>query len=391
PRAPAAGIAMLVHSGSGTAALSTAADDLASGSSTYTVNLSPAGEVAFNQVPGRVVTMDANYNDILVALRQEGKITATGYRDNFHDDYYRKLDGLEVRFDPKQTTYLSSPGGGMFDKELLYSLQADVHHIDPLQLALSRGWTQADVDEIARNVGPFIANRYSRENSHPGDTPYTYYTLWELSGKIAEVYRRPEIIGRLKEVGDRMVGEIQSKLPPESARPRVGLIYHANGKFTPYSLLHEGFGQVQYREVGARDAFAPIADRTYGAQGGGPSGAPLDAEGLLALDPDILIMPFAVYPGNARVGFEQLLALNNDPLLQRVGAFREGRVYPGGTPLQGPIDYLFQIEMAAKQIYPGIFGSFREDLDYPPGEQLFDRGQVSRILQEASCQDDGRQ
>jgi len=349
-------------------------------SAPYSVTMSPMGTVHFNHIPQRIVTQDANYNDMLVAVRQDHKLIATGYEGNFFDGFYAQLPDVQVGLDPHRLTYLSG-SGGMFDKELLYSLHADVHHIDPLQLVRSRGWSPADVEEIARNVGPFFANRYSRENSYPGKEPYEYYTVWELSEKVAQVYRCPEIIAQLKAVYDKLVHDIQTKLPPLEKRPRVGLVFYSKGQFLPYSLLHGGFGQAQYRDVGARDAFASIQAKTY-SEGG--QGATLDMEGLLALNPDVLIMPFAIYPASksatSRASYEQLLKLKDNPLAQRITAFREGRIYPGGTPLQGPIFYLFQIEMAAKQIYPDIFGPYRDDQQYPPAEQLFDRTVVAHIL-----------
>lgn len=349
----------------------------------YVVNMSPMGAVTFPQLPQRVVTQDANYNDMLVAVRAEPKLLATGYPGNFYDGFYAELPDVTVGLDPRQLKYLS-PIGGMFDKELLYALHADVHHIDPLQLGRSRGWSPADVAEIARNVGPFFANRYSREDSYPGKEPYEFYTLWELADKVAQVYQRPEPIAQLKQVYDEMVTNIASRLPPETKRPRIGLVFYSKGRFTPYSLLHGGFGQAQYRDVGARDAFANIQATTYG--GGGGTGVALDLEGLLALNPDVLIVPFAIYPaspgGTSRNSYTELLQLKDDPLAQRLTAFRENRIYPGGTPLQGPVFYLFQIEMAAKQIYPDIFGPYRDDQQYPSPEQLFDRARVAAILKD---------
>jgi ABC-type Fe3+-hydroxamate transport system substrate-binding protein len=201
---------------------------------------------------------------------------------------------------------------------------------------------------------------------------------------VGEVYRRTETIARLKAVYDDMVRKIQAKLPPVEKRPRVGLIYCGNQRFTPYSIGHGGFGQAQYRDVGARDAFESIAAHTYG--GSGEASAALDKEGLLALNPDVLIVPFAIYPpasgGTSRADYERLLALRDDPLIQRLNAFRAGRVYPGGTPLQGPIFYLFQIEMAAKQIYPDLFGPYCDDQNYRAAEQLFDRRRVAEILEQ---------
>lgn len=348
----------------------------------YGVTMSPMGTVQFDHVPRRVVTQDANYNDMLVTIRQEQRLVATGYAGNFFDGFYAQLRGVPVALEPGRLTYLAG-SGGQFDKELLYALHADVHHIDPLQLALSRGWSRADVEEIARNVGPFFANRYSRENNYPGKEPYDYYSIWELADKVAQVYRRPQRVDRLKAVYDKLIRDIAARLPSPEQRPRIGLVFYSRERFTPYSLLRGGFGQAQYRDVGARDAFASIQATTYG--GGGSAGVALDLEGLLALNPDVLIVPFAIYPASqsatSRNSYTELLKLKDNPLAGRLTAFREMRIYPGGTPLQGPVFYLFQIEMAAKQIYPDIFGPYRDDQQYPPQEQLVDRQWVASILQ----------
>jgi iron complex transport system substrate-binding protein len=354
------------------------------GSSTvpYTVEMSPMGTVRFDHVPRRIVTQDANYNDIMVALGQGDKLIATGFRGNSYDGFYDAL-GVKSGYNAASLKILSPGGGILFDKELLYALHADVHHIDPVVLASTKGWSQSDVEEVARNVGPFFANRYSRDASYNGNQPYKYYSLWELSDKVAQVYRESPRIEGLRAVYDEMMRNISSKLPPIEKRARVGLVLYSGStaRFTPYSIGRGGFGQAQYRDAGARDAFASIAQSTYGGEGN--RGTLLDAEGLLAFDPDVLIVPFAIYPGDgatSRGAFDPLLGLKDDPVIGRLSAFRKGRVYPGGTPLQGPVFYLFQIEMAAKQIYPEIFGTYRNDQRYPAAEQLFDRNRVATIL-----------
>ncbi|MBI3828014.1 MAG: ABC transporter substrate-binding protein [Planctomycetes bacterium] len=361
---------------SGVSSPSPAKDSPQAASQPYTVSMSPMGEVRFAHVPERVVTLDANYNDILIAVREEPKLLATGSNINFNDSFYAELTDVKVRIDRDKLKYMYGQGGTMFDKELLYALHADVYHIDPLQLARSRGWTKADVEEIARNVGPFFANRYSRENSYSGEEPYEYYTVWELAEKVSQVYRQPQRIARLKALYDTLIASIQKKLPPLEKRKRIGLVIYNNGKFLPFSLLRNGFGQAQYPLIGALDAFENIKASTYGDGGRGTS---VDLEGLLALNPEILIVPWAIYPG-ARPTYERLLKLKEDPLAQKLTALQEGRVYPGGTPLQGPIDFIFQIEMAAKQVYPEFFGPYRDDQKYPPAEQLFDRKQMIEIL-----------
>jgi ABC-type Fe3+-hydroxamate transport system substrate-binding protein len=345
----------------------------------YFVEMSPAGRVKFDHPPRRVVTLDANYNEILVTLGVENRLIATGSSNNFFDGFFQQISSVTNTLDSQKLTYLYGASGTLFDKETLYALHAEVHHIDPLQLASSKGWSQADVDEIAHNVGPFLANRYSREISYPGKAPYTYYNVWELSDKIAQVYRRPLVIARLQAIGKKLVDDIQAKLPPLEKRPRVGLVVvNANGRYLPFSLVRDGFGQAQYRAIGARDAFESIAASTYADAG---RGTPLDLEGLLSLDPDVLIVPWAIYT-SSRSSYEKLQKLESDPLGGRLTAVRHHRVYPGGTPLQGPVFFLFQIEMAAKQIYPECFGPYRDDQHYPPAEQLFDRAAVAAALKD---------
>ncbi|MEM4782109.1 MAG: ABC transporter substrate-binding protein, partial [Halalkalicoccus sp.] len=61
-------------------------------------------------------------------------------------------------------------------------------------------------------------------------------------------------------------------------------------------------------------------------------------------------------------------------------AVQEDRYYPGGTAFQGPVFNLFQIELAAKQIYPEEFGEFHRPGEVPEDERLFDRDRVAAII-----------
>lgn len=340
----------------------------------YDVEMSPVGTVHFARVPTRAVTLDANYNDMLVALDEGQALVATGYGGNFRDDLYAQVPGLRTGID---AAHLPAIGPGL-DKERLYALRAEVHHIDPVQLLRSPGWTRADIDEISRNVGPFFANRFSRENSYSGKEPYTYYGVWELSSKVGAVYRRQDRIAAIKAVHDEMLRAIEAKLPPPAERPRVGLLMPAGpGRFTPFCLSREGFGTVQYRALGVHDAFDPIRKLSYGD--GGQAGT-IDIEGLLALDPDILVMPFGIYAAYQQRFADLQKALADSAIGARLKAVKSKAIYPGGTPLQGPLFVLFQLEMAAKQLYPERFGPFRADHRYPPAEQLFDRARLAAAL-----------
>lgn len=337
------------------------------------VELSPVGQVCFPRAPRRAVTLDANYNDMLVALGQGSRVAATGYQGNHTEVFYRQIPGFEAGFQEEALPHI----GATLDKETLYALGAEVHHIDPERLVQGGRWTREGVAEVARNVGPFFANRYSREQTYPGDRPYRYYDTWELTETLGQVYRQEQRAQALAALYRELERDLQARLPAPDARPRVGLLMLARGRFTPFSLSRPGFGTAQYRAVGARDAFAPIQGQTYADAGRAPS---LDIEGLLALDPEVIIMPFAIYP-SFEERYQQLLeALRGDALASKLQAVRQGRVYPGGSPLQGPLFLLFQTEMAAKQLYPDTFGPFRPDHQYPPQEQLFDRGRLAAIL-----------
>lgn len=362
---------------------------VSSGEEGYSVTMSPVGTVHFRRPPERIVTGDANYNDMVITVGRGPKVIAAGYPDNHYEGFYAQLPGFEPGLDFAAVEYLhgrggsGGAGGAGLDKERLYALRGDIFHIDPTG---GRSWTRADIEEITRNLGPFFANRGSRENSHAGDEPYEFYDLWQLAEKVAQVYRRPDRVAKLKAIADDLVARIQQELPPLHERPTVGLVYYSTGRITPYSMGNGGFGQAQYAAVGARDAFEGRGIKTYGSGGG--RGEALDLEGLLAIDPDVLIMPLAIYgaPGSgrgARSAYENLLKLAQDPLGQRLRAFQSGQVHPGGTPFQGPIFFIFQVEMAAKQIYPALFGPYRDDQGYPPAEQLFDRAAVAAVLADA--------
>lgn len=340
----------------------------------YTVEMSPMGPVEFRAPPRRIVTLDANYNDLLVALDRQGGLLATGSQTNFYDGFYRQLGEAVRDVDTTALQYLYGQGGGLFDKETLYALDADVHHIDPRRLARNRGWTAAGVQEIARNVGPFFANRYSRTCDYPGDDAYEFYELWQLYETVADVYRQGALVRRLAQLAAVLTQRIEADLPPPAQRPSVGLVIYSNGQFLPFSLSRPGFGTAQYRAVGAVDAFESIRDRSYADAG---RGARLDLEAMLALDPDVLIVPWAIYEPHR---YAELRSLVDHPLGSRLRAVRGNRLHPGGSPLQGPIFHLFQIEMAAKQVYPERFGRYRDDQDYPPDERLFSRDELAQAL-----------
>lgn len=440
----------------------------------YSVTMSPMGKVYFEHVPQKVLTGDSNYNEILTATRDADKIVRTSYLHHRYDDFYNKIPGFQSGLNwDLMKTLADSSGRTSFDKEYLYALKAEVHHLDPLVIMQTKGWTPEDVIEVAQNIGPFFANRGSRdfpldrpkiapyaaplpkwqrnpqrddcdidkktvaeksngEKSNgeksgfekdktdqrnvraqgyvkeerkeersktlkidptqlPGFEDYEVYSLWELSDKVAQVYKKQGVVAKIKAMSDKMAAEIQAKLPPKEKQPKVGLLFYGRNHFTPYKLYNGGYGQAQYQVVQARDAFDKLdgygnsifkkAVKRSSAAGNATSvGTTTDLESLVVCNPDIIIFPMAIYSEYNKAQYQELLSLKDDMLAHKINAFKNGRVYPGGTFFQGPIFFLFQVEMAAKQIYPEIFGPYRDDQNYPVAEQLFSRAKLAEIL-----------
>ena len=68
---------------------------------------------------------------------------------------------------------------------------------------------------------------------------------------------------------------------------------------------------------------------------------------------------------------EQYVApLEGHDVASELTAVQEGNVIRSGMPYQGPIIYLFQLEMTAQDLYPEEFGD----------EELFDRQRVADII-----------
>lgn len=355
----------------------TTSDEVSTEDTGYSVTMSPVGEVEFDAVPETAVTFDDVWIDHLVSLGQGDKLVAKARDGEFFGKYYDQLSG--VSFDGEDVTAIW--GGDAIDKEVLYEADADVHHIDPIRATEYLGFDGADVEEVGSNISPFFANRFSRSHNAPesaGD--YQYYTLWELAEKFAQVYQVPDRVAAYKRVRDEMVADIESRLPPEEERPTVGLVvfWADDEKWYPYKINSPGFGRAQYQHLGVNDAFDD-SDKTYNAN----YEAAYDHEGMLEIDPDILIQNFGIgYPDSGEGSMQQSVydLIEDDPVAQELTAVKNDRFYPGGTAFQGPIFNLFQIEVAAKQIYPDEFGEFNGVGETPEEERLFDRQRVSDIV-----------
>ncbi|WP_410767635.1 ABC transporter substrate-binding protein [Haloferax sp. DFSO60] len=363
-----------------TAATETDATETTAADSSYSVSMSPVGEVTFESVPENVMVYSLLYADMAVAYGHGDAVNSLGFDSDAGgrtlDAYYDRLDG--VSFDREGIAQLNNGSSSIsVDKELLYELDSDLHLMDPALAVSFDGWEQSDVEEVGETIAPWFGNVYSRAHSTPPEPyadGYEYYTLWELSEKVGAVFQAEERAAELKSVHDDLVETIQSNLPPKEERPTVGVVIFMSDTFYPSKINVDGFATSHIRPLGVTDAFA-ADDVTYETS--------YDYETMLEIDPDVLLHSFGVASYYDVNSIEQTLA--DHPVGSELSAVKNGRVYPSGNPVQGPIMNLFQLEMTAKQLFPEQFGEWPEYdggayPEIPEEEQLFDRQRVADIV-----------
>ncbi len=341
----------------------------------YSATMAPVGTVEFDEPPTNVMVYNLLYADMAVAYGYGDAVNSLGFSTEVAgalDAFYDHLDG--VAFDHEGLQQLNTGSGGVtVDAELFYTLDSDLHLLDPALLASFDGWTAGEVEDIETNVAPFFGNNYSRNNTQPPEAyrdDYEYYTLWEISERVADVFQARERYEALRSVYDGLVSTIESDLPPEEERPTVGSVIYMDGTFYPAKINTAGFANAHLRPMGANDAFVE-ADIAYGSA--------YDFETMRDIDPDVILHRYGYSYYDVPAIREEIA---DDTLGSQLSAVENDRFYAGGNPLQGPLMNLFQLEMTAKQLYPEQFGAWPgTDGDaypeIPEEEQLFDRAAVA--------------
>ena len=343
----------------------------------YSVNMAPMGQVEFDTVPESAFVIFTQYADMAVAL---------GHGDIVNSVYLPKMLGTTMNYYYKHLSGVSFDWKGLVDplssgvkKEQLYNLDSDVHFADPAFISTQEGWNQSDIDEVGSTIGPWFGNFYSGTNaSVPSgySDQYQYYSLWELFGKVAQVFRETERYQALNRVHRDVLSRIQSKLPPRKDRPTAVRVTLYDGQFSTYHLNKSGYWLADTRPLGAIDAFA---DQNWSDLWG-----TVGYEAMLEANPDMILHIWGMTPEKSHKDVVQ--TLNNHPIGQQLTAVQNDRVYPQGMRYQGPIMNLFQLEMTAKQLYPKQFGKWPEYQNgdpypsIPNDEQLFDRQHVADIV-----------
>lgn len=372
----------------------------------WTATIPPVGEIEFESVPESIVFSEGFVADIAVALGQTGINEGFAY-NKWVTEYYDLLPGVSVDGDVR-----SILRDGSADKEILYEIDPDLIAIDPNAFINFYGMDAADIEELHENIAPTFGQRARGPRSEgwyvwPDEEPYPYLDLYEQTRTYGDVFREPERAEAIIEVNQALVETVRSRLPPEEDRPTAAVFYYYDGAFGtadidrrrvfPDTVGDDGevktFSKKQYRDLGM---VYPWADR----HGEGQYWLETDLEGALEMDPDVLILDNGLNDVRTESGIEYLESIYEtfatDPVASELNAVENGRFYLGGAAVQGPIANMFQLEAAAKQLYPEEFGEwptvgdvseYPEGFDWelkvgeiPEDEQLFDRQRVADVI-----------
>ncbi|RYJ08250.1 ABC transporter substrate-binding protein [Halogeometricum borinquense] len=367
--------------------------DTATTEQSYSVSLDPVGTIPFEQPPETVVSGWGFVGDVLMALGQADRIVGMSRPGFWFQGFYELLPGVSMRDTTAIPNTVSK--GYSLNEELLYELDPDLLATDPNRFIAWYGSDTATVEPLVDDIAPFFGNesrskRPSGWPNWPTGEDYDYYAIPEFVERYGQVFQEQKRATAMVDLYETTLDDITSRLPPLDERPTVGVLSaftnpENSGHFgvsNPIPALDATHELKHYGDLGVVDAFA----EQYGEERGHYD-LTVGFEGLLAVDPDVLIFDEAVNAlggqtvyGNTKAYERTLELLRTDDIGQRLTAVQNDRLYPGGTGSQGPIINLFQTEMLAKQLYPAEFGPWRGLGETPTDEQLFDRQRVADII-----------
>ena len=308
----------------------------------YTVSMEPVGEVTFDAVPETWVANNGSWADMGVALGLEPP-KAVWLTNRYHTQYYDEIPGVSV--DKSDMVSLYQDG---VSKELFYELDADVHVMDPnFLMNRFKGWKQADVDEIAEQVGPLFGNCIYAQH-YPWHESYRYYTLYEGFEKLAQVFQRTDRYEAFSTLHDEFQTNVEAVVPDEGERPSVAVLWGVGDQpeeFYPY-VVGDGTGFKHLTDLGVTDALANSDVKDFHG-----SRAAIDLETVLEVDPEVLML--RGYESKTREAFQNTVVdyLKNHQTASALTAVENGDVYRAGGLYQGPITNLVLTQRTAKQLY----------------------------------------
>ena len=349
-------------------------DDGTEADETYTVSMEPMGEVEFSSVPETFVGRFGFVVDIAAALDELDSLVAmySNYSVFGHSHFYDELETVSI--DPTEIEELHTDDWDI-RLERLYELAPDFTAIDPNYLIHYTQFDEDEVDQFIDRVGPFLHNesQSKRADGWPTwpDGDYPYLTLAEFTRLYGETFQKTARAEAILELNEGVRETVTDRLPPESERPTVavGSLHDGTWHLDTFADAPENtYGELHYRELGARDAVAEHGSGRVQAE----------MELMLEIDPDVFVWRHGLFDPDGVA--ETLEELEDDTLGSQLSCVDSGRFFVGGSPDQGPIVNTFQTEMLAKQLYPDEFGEYPGLGEVPTDEQLFDRGRIDEIV-----------
>ena len=347
----AAGAALLAgctggESGDGTTSDGTTSDGTTDDGTTggsYSVSMKPVGEVTFESVPETWVANNGSWADMGVALGLEPP-KGVWLPSRYHTQYYDGIPGVSVDRSSIQKLWGDSGVG----KEQFYELDADVHVADP-NFLMNRGkWTQADIDEISTQVGPFFGNSIF-STGYPWHEDYPYLSLYEAFEKLAKVFQRQDRYEQFTTLHDEFQSTVKDVVPSsKSERPQVATVWAGSNEpktFSPY-LVGDGTSFKHLRDLQVRDAFAATDVRDFHTARG-----EVDFETMLEIDPDVLLC--RGHEDKTAKEFRNTVVqfMENHSVASELTAVESGDVYRAGPLYQGPITNLVVTDRLARTLY----------------------------------------
>jgi iron complex transport system substrate-binding protein len=300
-----------------------------------------------------------------VALGHGDSILSMGVPSRFHTDHYGELDGVSV--DTGSITKLNGDGGNI-DKEVFYSLDGDLHMIDPQWLINNTafGLKAEDIAELREQVAPFIGNSVFRRTD--GWHDYRYYSLYEAFEKIAKVYQESERFDSLKQFHDEFIASVQADLPAADSRPNALLTFAAGDQpeqFYPYRISDQGTNKKQFHDLGITDALASTGVEGLSTSDRGQ----IDYETMLSVNPDSILV--RGHEDKSREQFEStvLAFMENHETASELSAVQDRNVFRGGPIYSGPLHNLFLTERYATGYFSDTFSG-----------ELFNRDELANII-----------
>jgi ABC-type Fe3+-hydroxamate transport system substrate-binding protein len=339
----------------------------------YSVTMAPAGTIELDEVPKSVFTVLVHHADMVVALGHGDALNAMYSPSNFEGNYDKlleRLNGVSVDWSNLYNSW--NP-----DKETLYELNSDLHLADPAYVSTMDAWDTADVEEVQTEIAPWFGNSLSRNHSEPPADwadQYQYYSLWDIFGKVAQVFREQERYEALSDVKATLDSTISSSLPASDNRPQTARIMTTPELDTIWTFHMNGPGFIRShtRPFGVPDALSDVEESST-----------IDLETLVETDPEVILVENAFARSDDWRAVKK--EFHNDPVAGEISAVKNDQVYPLSARYGGPIMNFFQLEMVSKQLYPEQFGEWPDYdggpyPDFSKEEQLFDREQVANII-----------